>query len=178
MLCSCIPLSLKHLFAAGDTFYHENSPFCSAFNYLTIKTIVYQLAKFIFKGVHGRVQNSFELKAICHLLFIVFVLSADGREYGLPPLAGHSLSWSDQKLKKTGSRVRTLKTWTPEDPRASNVGEENADSNGSCELQVCLPWSNAKSIPSRYVYSSKGTYASNVKKIRAKSAAIFVITCS
>lgn len=67
------------------------------------------------------------------------VFPADGREYGLPPLAGHSLSWSDQKLKKTGTRVRALKTWTPEDPRASNVGVESIDSNGSCELQVCLP---------------------------------------
>lgn len=64
----------------------------------------------------------------------------DGREYGLPPLAGHSLSWSDHKLKKSGTRVRTLKTWTPEDPRAASMTVENTDSNGSCELRVCLPW--------------------------------------
>ncbi len=66
--------------------------------------------------------------------------SGDGREYGLPPLAGHSLSWSDQNLKRGGTKVRTLKTWTPEDPRSSNRSVKNSDAmNRSCELTVCLP---------------------------------------
>ncbi|XP_065053730.1 pancreas transcription factor 1 subunit alpha-like isoform X2 [Rhopilema esculentum] len=85
------------------------------------------------EGVPGQFPKSFEGSKkviICH---------RDGREFGLPPLAGHSLSWSDQKLKKSGTRVRTLKTWTPEDPRASNIAAENGDSDGSCDLRVCLP---------------------------------------
>eukprot|EP00112_Aurelia_sp_Birch-Aquarium-sp1_P002933 Seg1328.1_Seg1328.2 transcript_id=Seg1328.1_Seg1328.2/GoldUCD/mRNA.D3Y31 product="Pancreas transcription factor 1 subunit alpha" protein_id=Seg1328.1_Seg1328.2/GoldUCD/D3Y31 len=85
-------------------------------------------------GVPGQFPKSFEGSkkvVICH--------RGDGREYGLPPLAGHSLSWSDHKLKKSGTRVRTLKTWTPEDPRAASMTVENTDSNGSCELRVCLP---------------------------------------
>ncbi|KYO46795.1 pancreas transcription factor 1 subunit alpha [Alligator mississippiensis] len=38
-------------------------------------------------------------------------------DYGLPPLAGHSLSWTDEKQLKEQNTVRTAKVWTPEDPR-------------------------------------------------------------
>nr|XP_020655970.1 pancreas transcription factor 1 subunit alpha [Pogona vitticeps] len=38
-------------------------------------------------------------------------------DYGLPPLAGHSLSWTDEKQLKEQNIIRTAKVWTPEDPR-------------------------------------------------------------
>ncbi|TNN36414.1 Pancreas transcription factor 1 subunit alpha [Liparis tanakae] len=38
-------------------------------------------------------------------------------DYGLPPLAGHSLSWSDEKQLREQNIIRTAKVWTPEDPR-------------------------------------------------------------
>ncbi|KAM9718948.1 pancreas transcription factor 1 subunit alpha isoform 1-T3 [Menidia menidia] len=37
-------------------------------------------------------------------------------DYGLPPLAGHSLSWSDEKQLRDHNVIRTAKVWTPEDP--------------------------------------------------------------
>ncbi|NWH79806.1 PTF1A factor, partial [Piaya cayana] len=41
-------------------------------------------------------------------------------DYGLPPLAGHSLSWTDEKQLKEQNVIRTAKVWTPEDPRKAN----------------------------------------------------------
>ncbi|NWU23763.1 PTF1A factor, partial [Dyaphorophyia castanea] len=41
-------------------------------------------------------------------------------DYGLPPLAGHSLSWTDEKQLKEQNVIRTAKVWTPEDPRKVN----------------------------------------------------------
>ncbi|XP_004859974.1 pancreas transcription factor 1 subunit alpha [Heterocephalus glaber] len=41
-------------------------------------------------------------------------------DYGLPPLAGHSLSWTDEKQLKEQNVIRTAKVWTPEDPRKLN----------------------------------------------------------
>ncbi|XP_056149725.1 pancreas transcription factor 1 subunit alpha [Lampris incognitus] len=38
-------------------------------------------------------------------------------DYGLPPLAGHSLSWTDEKQLRDKNIIRTAKVWTPEDPR-------------------------------------------------------------
>ncbi|XP_061587347.1 pancreas transcription factor 1 subunit alpha [Cololabis saira] len=38
-------------------------------------------------------------------------------DYGLPPLAGHSLSWSDEKQLREQNIIRTAKVWTPEDPQ-------------------------------------------------------------
>ncbi|CAH1789006.1 unnamed protein product [Owenia fusiformis] len=46
-------------------------------------------------------------------------ISDDGEQYGLPPLAGHSLSWNDEKKLNMGPNGNTMtaKIWTPEDPR-------------------------------------------------------------
>uniref|UniRef100_A0A8C6EIW2 Pancreas transcription factor 1 subunit alpha n=1 Tax=Microcebus murinus TaxID=30608 RepID=A0A8C6EIW2_MICMU len=44
----------------------------------------------------------------------------DDPDYGLPPLAGHSLSWTDEKQLKEQNIIRTAKVWTPEDPRKLN----------------------------------------------------------
>ncbi|XP_004641950.1 pancreas transcription factor 1 subunit alpha [Octodon degus] len=41
-------------------------------------------------------------------------------DYGLPPLAGHSLSWTDEKQLKEQNIIRRAKVWTPEDPRKLN----------------------------------------------------------
>lgn len=52
-----------------------------------------------------------------------FCLSSPGSpspsdpDYGLPPLAGHSLSWSDEKQLREQNIIRTARVWTPEDPR-------------------------------------------------------------
>ncbi|XP_062066811.1 pancreas transcription factor 1 subunit alpha [Lepus europaeus] len=45
-------------------------------------------------------------------------------DYGLPPLAGHSLSWTDEKQLSEQNIIRTAKVWTPEDPRKLS-GVEN-----------------------------------------------------
>lgn len=42
------------------------------------------------------------------------------QEYGLPPLTGHSLSWTDSKKPKLSSSIMKAKIWTPEDPRIHN----------------------------------------------------------
>ncbi|XP_029448474.1 pancreas transcription factor 1 subunit alpha [Rhinatrema bivittatum] len=46
-------------------------------------------------------------------------------DYGLPPLAGHSLSWTDEKQLKEQNIIRTAKVWTPEDPRKLNKSSLN-----------------------------------------------------
>ncbi|XP_043922026.1 pancreas transcription factor 1 subunit alpha [Protopterus annectens] len=46
--------------------------------------------------------------------------SPNDPDYGLPPLAGHSLSWTDEKQLKEQNIIRTAKVWTPEDPRKMN----------------------------------------------------------
>ncbi|XP_061696261.1 pancreas transcription factor 1 subunit alpha [Syngnathoides biaculeatus] len=42
-------------------------------------------------------------------------------DFGLPPLAGHSLSWSDEKQLRDQNIIRTAKVWTPEDPRKVHI---------------------------------------------------------
>ncbi|XP_006825561.1 pancreas transcription factor 1 subunit alpha [Saccoglossus kowalevskii] len=43
-------------------------------------------------------------------------------EYGLPPLAGHSLSWTDEKNKSLRhNNTMIAKVWTPEDPRQGKL---------------------------------------------------------
>ncbi|CAB4016381.1 pancreas transcription factor 1 subunit alpha-like [Paramuricea clavata] len=41
-------------------------------------------------------------------------------EFGLSPLRGHSLSWTD-KSKSRQNTIMTAKVWTPEDPRQNNT---------------------------------------------------------
>ncbi|XP_070566590.1 pancreas transcription factor 1 subunit alpha-like [Ptychodera flava] len=52
-------------------------------------------------------------------------------EYGLPPLAGHSLSWTDDKQRKNKSsgpnNTMTAKVWTPEDPRQNKLAQCTAE---------------------------------------------------
>eukprot|EP00794_Sanderia_malayensis_P003331 gene3331-3820_t len=91
-------------------------------------------------GVPGQFSTSFEGSkkvVICHRG------KSDGREYGLPPLVGHSLSWSDQKLKKGGTKVRTLKTWTPEDPRSSSITAVQSMDNTTRSRKVANHYPNA-----------------------------------
>ncbi len=57
----------------------------------------------------------------CSLINILLYISGlpdDGEQYGFPPLAGHSLSWTDEKKVTLGpNNTMTAKIWTPEDPR-------------------------------------------------------------
>ncbi|XP_055506389.1 pancreas transcription factor 1 subunit alpha [Leucoraja erinacea] len=55
---------------------------------------------------------------ICHR--VARSPSPNDPDYGLPPLAGHSLSWTDENQLKEQNIIRTAKVWTPEDPRKSN----------------------------------------------------------
>ncbi|KAM4705648.1 pancreas transcription factor 1 subunit alpha [Rhinophrynus dorsalis] len=58
-------------------------------------------------------------------------------DYGLPPLAGHSLSWTDEKQLRDQNVVRTAKVWTPEDPRKLNKSSFNNIENEP-PLTLCL----------------------------------------
>ncbi|MEE6466898.1 hypothetical protein FKM82_007084 [Ascaphus truei] len=58
-------------------------------------------------------------------------------DYGLPPLAGHSLSWTDEKQLKEQNFVRTAKVWTPEDPRKLNKSSFNNIENEP-PLTLCI----------------------------------------
>ena len=61
---------------------------------------------------------------------------ADEHAHGVPPLAGHSLSWTDEKTPKVGPNQKMFaKIWTPEDPRGHsrsrktrNQGTDHIDS--------------------------------------------------
>ena len=66
--------------------------------------------------------NSFiDILRVCSLFFLaLFSLLAGTQEYGLPPLTGHSLSWTDSKKPKLSSSIMKAKIWTPEDPRIHN----------------------------------------------------------
>ena len=45
----------------------------------------------------------------------------DEDPYGVPPLTGHSLSWTDAKKPHLGpNSTLTAKIWIPEDPRKNN----------------------------------------------------------
>ncbi|XP_018413465.1 PREDICTED: pancreas transcription factor 1 subunit alpha [Nanorana parkeri] len=58
-------------------------------------------------------------------------------DYGLPPLAGHSLSWTDEKQLRDQNIVRTAKVWTPEDPRKLNKSSLNNIENEP-PLTLCV----------------------------------------
>ncbi|XP_061109445.1 pancreas transcription factor 1 subunit alpha [Conger conger] len=51
--------------------------------------------------------------------------SPNDPDYGLPPLAGHSLSWTDEKQLKEQNIIRNAKVWTPEDPRKLHMKSLN-----------------------------------------------------
>lgn len=57
---------------------------------------------------------------VCSFFFFMLFFRAGTQEYGLPPLTGHSLSWTDSKKPKLASSVMKAKIWTPEDPRIHN----------------------------------------------------------
>ena len=50
-------------------------------------------------------------------------------QYGLPPLAGHSLSWTDEKKPTLGpNNTMSAKIWTPEDPRKHHMAGQDCTS--------------------------------------------------
>ncbi len=60
----------------------------------------------------------------------------DGEQYGYPPLAGHSLSWTDEKKVNMGpNNTIHAKIWTPDDPRAlGQIGPDGTFLDPSLEL--------------------------------------------
>ncbi|KAM4688797.1 pancreas transcription factor 1 subunit alpha [Discoglossus pictus] len=63
--------------------------------------------------------------------------SPNDPDYGLPPLAGHSLSWTDEKQLRDQNVIRTAKVWTPEDPRKLNKSSFSNIENEP-PLTLCL----------------------------------------
>ncbi|XP_064647713.1 pancreas transcription factor 1 subunit alpha-like [Lineus longissimus] len=59
----------------------------------------------------------------------------ESEHYGLPPLAGHSLSWTDDKKSTLGpNNTMTAKIWTPEDPRQNKLSECTSLLDNTLEL--------------------------------------------
>uniref|UniRef100_A0A8C4R975 Pancreas transcription factor 1 subunit alpha n=1 Tax=Eptatretus burgeri TaxID=7764 RepID=A0A8C4R975_EPTBU len=46
------------------------------------------------------------------------------------PLEGHSLSWTDERLRWERQLVRTAKVWTPEDPRSEHANSSTSQNGG------------------------------------------------
>ncbi|KAK6165688.1 hypothetical protein SNE40_022569 [Patella caerulea] len=58
--------------------------------------------------------------------------SENMEQYGLPPLAGHSLSWTDAKKPAYGpNKTLSAKIWIPEDPR--HLKTQEADCSGQLD---------------------------------------------
>ncbi|CAM9273406.1 unnamed protein product [Lampetra planeri] len=55
---------------------------------------------------------------LCQQKKIIIFHRASGLSPGLTPLAGHSLSWTDERQRRERHVVRTARVWTPEDPRS------------------------------------------------------------
>ncbi|XP_053568939.1 pancreas transcription factor 1 subunit alpha [Bombina bombina] len=72
---------------------------------------------------------------ICHR--VTRSPSPSDPDYGLPPLTGHSLSWTDEKQLKDQNVIRTAKVWTPEDPRKLNKSSFSNIENEP-PLTLCL----------------------------------------
>lgn len=70
---------------------------------------------------HSQTVFEFHFFYLYIFMFAHFVSFLIGnQEYGLPPLTGHSLSWTDSKKPKLHSSIMKAKIWTPEDPRIHN----------------------------------------------------------
>ncbi|KAK3108796.1 hypothetical protein FSP39_015943 [Pinctada imbricata] len=66
--------------------------------------------------------NSRKIIIYCHSSIF-----ADKHACGFPPLAGHSLSWTDEKKTKFGPNKKIFaKIWTPEDPRGHSSSRKKA----------------------------------------------------
>ncbi|XP_076349072.1 pancreas transcription factor 1 subunit alpha-like isoform X3 [Tachypleus tridentatus] len=50
-----------------------------------------------------------------------------GRLNGYLPLAGHSLSWANEKQTSKNGNVMIAKVWTPEDPRKNRSSDEDSE---------------------------------------------------
>lgn len=62
-------------------------------------------------------KKELDINVVLVRLFLLGSPSPSDPDYGLPPLAGHSLSWSDERQLREQNIIRTAKVWTPEDPR-------------------------------------------------------------
>ena len=64
-------------------------------------------------------------------MFLLFSgLSEECDSFGLPPLAGHSLSWTDEKKPKLGpNNTLVAKLWYPEDPTRGVAGDTATNVN-------------------------------------------------
>ncbi|XP_066302465.1 pancreas transcription factor 1 subunit alpha-like [Branchiostoma lanceolatum] len=62
-------------------------------------------------------------------------MSPTDMEYGVPPLEGHSLSWTDERKPVSKGQTLVAKIWTPEDPRT----ECTKKSSSSLRLTQVVP---------------------------------------
>uniref|UniRef100_UPI00358FF4FD pancreas transcription factor 1 subunit alpha n=1 Tax=Myxine glutinosa TaxID=7769 RepID=UPI00358FF4FD len=51
--------------------------------------------------------------------------------YNGSPLEGHSLSWTDERLRRERQLIRTAKVWTPEDPRSERPNSSAPQNGGN-----------------------------------------------
>ena len=76
------------------------------------------------------------------LCFVLFCFSPGSptpteTEYGLQPLAGHSLSWESEKKSNLGpNNVMSAKIWIPEDPRESKFDTRHDINSNELESLV------------------------------------------
>ncbi|XP_078702797.1 pancreas transcription factor 1 subunit alpha-like [Branchiostoma floridae x Branchiostoma belcheri] len=62
-------------------------------------------------------------------------MSPTDMEYGVPPLEGHSLSWTDERKPVSKGQRLVAKIWTPEDPRT----ESTKSSTSSLPMEQVVP---------------------------------------
>lgn len=74
-----------------------------------------------------------------HLIFTGSPTPLDN-EYGVTPLAGHSLSWSHEKHSQPGPNgTMVAKVWTPEDPRQSSSSSSPMSTGSSSSSEHFSP---------------------------------------
>ncbi|XP_076349071.1 pancreas transcription factor 1 subunit alpha-like isoform X2 [Tachypleus tridentatus] len=75
--------------------------------------------------MQGRSWNLKDVEALT--MGLGFNEITEGRLNGYLPLAGHSLSWANEKQTSKNGNVMIAKVWTPEDPRKNRSSDEDSE---------------------------------------------------
>lgn len=88
----------------------------------------------IFYFIEQTIQMSFLFESVR-----VTGMRADDIARGWLPLAGHSLSWRDEKNPSLGpNRTMFAKTWIPEDPTKHKAKQESCDDVMQADSTISL----------------------------------------
>ncbi|KAK3589040.1 hypothetical protein CHS0354_007989 [Potamilus streckersoni] len=72
---------------------------------------------------------------MCSITIVTSFSGLETDDRGLPPLAGHSLSWRDEKKTNTGpNNVMVAKIWTPKDPRKDCFDADYSASHATIDM--------------------------------------------